>query len=238
MKQALIFTLGVLLGGGGTWWVVARTALDATAVVSPVSSSEVSPEPITRIVATEPLRPSSASAVDVQGVASTDEVAEVETPNASTDDTQLKTLEEEDPAGFERYQAEVKRRSEMLQQMVAARHDFLTTVDTELLTGDQQLKHQAFVDALAYRDDIFAQISAYSSEGKEIPAELLRERRKAMSALQRGVDEERNILLQATGRSLGLDEADSIQFVELIKTILAVTDYKYATQQNAHQLLK
>ncbi len=165
------------------------------------------------------------------------EQAEVTMPE-ETKPLRLARFEKENPIGFANYLEVQARREEAVATMLAQRQAFLETVDTALLTPEQQVFHQAYVEALLARDRIFAEVAALRDAGEPIPDELLREKRAAARVLQERYREERNLLLEAAGRSLGLDSEMSVQFAELIGTIYSVTDYQYATQENIRQWMK
>ncbi len=164
--------------------------------------------------------------------------ADEEDPSDMTEEERMAKFKAEHPEAYERYMATIQRRKEALSNMLTERQSFLDNVDTSLLTKEQAEHHRAYADAVAQRDAITLKINELTKAGEEVPAELYREKRAATRAVYEKHQEERNLLLQAAGKTLGLDEALSADFVDMINTILHTTDYNFATQRAIEHLGK
>ena len=86
------------------------------------------------------------------------------------------------------------------------RHDFLSSLNLDLLTAEQRKVHELYVEANKTRNTLRREISALRREGKEVPAELLSRLADAESVLRADREREQGALREAAARATGLDE--------------------------------
>ena len=99
------------------------------------------------------------------------------------------------------------------------RHDFLLSLNLDLLTAEQRKVHELYVEANKTRNTLRREISALRRKGKEVPAELLSRLADAESVLRADRDREQDALREAAARATGLDEAAVRRLMEDLKSI-------------------
>lgn len=124
----------------------------------------------------------------------------------------LEQLRESDP---ERYEQIMQWRENMIQQM-QDRENYFASVDTRLLTREQRAVHEEFLQKLGEFNELRERME--SGEGS------FQEMRDAGRHLNELRETERDILLQAAGRSAGYNREDSAKFAETIKQIYQSTE--------------
>lgn len=126
-------------------------------------------------------------------------------------------------ARFERMKTENPEQYERIMQMrermnteIENRANFLSSVDTRLLTREQRETHAAFLEKFAQANEMRQKLESGEASFQELMP-VVRE-------LGQLIETERDILLQAAGRSAGYNRQESEKFAATIKEIIQVTD--------------
>ncbi len=133
-------------------------------------------------------------------------------PSAAERQAWLEKFKTENP---EEYQRMMNWRNAIVAD-AENRANFLANVDIRLLTGEQRETHTLFMEKLALANETREKFE----KGEEITVNM----RELMGELDQLRHAERDILLQAAGRSAGYNRADSENFAATIKEIIQVTD--------------
>ena len=99
------------------------------------------------------------------------------------------------------------------------RHDFLSSLNLDLLTAEQRKVHALYVEANKTRDALRKKIFSLRRDGKEVPMELQSRLADAESVLCADRERERGALREAAVRAAGLDEAAVRRLVEDLELI-------------------
>ena len=114
---------------------------------------------------------------------------------------------EPEPEVLAAHVARQKRRRAAREADEKRRHDFLSTLNLDLLTDEQRKRHLLFVEANETRNAVRKEISALRAAGKEVSAELQRRLADAESVLRTEREAEQRALRETAARAAGLDEA-------------------------------
>lgn len=122
--------------------------------------------------------------------------------------------------------ARMKAQEDRLAARLAAREqrlEFLRGIDSRYIAEDRREAHAAYLEALAEREDASAELREARAKGNDVQPEL-RARLGAASALIRAKSaEEREILLGAAARSVGVEEKSIAEFTALATEIISAT---------------
>ncbi|MGN0886510.1 MAG: hypothetical protein ACI4RT_05885 [Candidatus Spyradenecus sp.] len=161
--------------------------------------------------------------VELQSAGEQAAQAAVEPPKRLSMRERMEELKKQDP---ERYRQMEERRAQFQQALQAARDkrdDFLGSVDLALFTDEQRQTHEQFTAALAKQAEMEEQMRALFESG-EMPSEEQREAmREAQWTLRNLREAERAALLSAVATSMGLSEADSADFAQLMTEVYDAT---------------
>lgn len=156
---------------------------------------------------------------------STNEVAQaaVEPPKRLSMRERMEELKRQDP---ERYRQMEERRAQFQQALQTAREkrdDFLGSVDLALFTPEERLVHEQFTVALAKQAEMEERIRALFESGEMPTEEQRQEMRETQRTLRDLREAERSALLGAVATSMGLSEADGVDFAQLMNEIYDAT---------------
>lgn len=141
---------------------------------------------------------------------------------AMTPEQGLAALRERSPEAYrklmERRTAWAMRQRERSADM----QEFVYTVDPALLQAEELETHEVYVEALKRYSDAREAVVAAREAGTLPEPETMTALRESLGTLQGYAQQERRLLLEATARSIGLE--DTAQFAELIGQIIEATD--------------
>ena len=162
-----------------------------------------------------------------------DQVVEEETEEATVEEVRDEdglTIEEraekfkrENPEEWERIQKRRAAALEAARKVNAQKQDFLDTIDEKFLTADQKKEHAVFAEALAARNAARERINVANASGKEVAPADYRAYSEAERTLHAKANDERQLLLEAAARSLGLAGDDVPTFLNILKDIDSCT---------------
>ena len=136
---------------------------------------------------------------------------------------EMERLKVEDPA---EYAARTNRmaqfRNRMLQR-AASRLETLAAIDTTGWSKRQIATHEKYQDLIARREELFDMLRPESGASEAQRQEAMAEMRKIGGELHRTGQEERNILLNQTLKSLGYDSSAAAEIKQAIQTIYSTT---------------
>ena len=136
----------------------------------------------------------------------------------------MEDMKKKDP---ERYNAIMERRKQLataVSDAKAKRADFLESIDTSLLPASAQSDHRDYMQALERQDELMERFRK-SMEAGERPSQELREQMAGIQGtLSTLRDRERDALIGAVARSVGLGEQDAAEFSSLIREVYDATD--------------
>jgi hypothetical protein len=199
---------GLLMGVGGAWgWMT----LTAPPQEVPVEATVVKPDRIVKVVDEQALYEAKRKIEDLKR-----QLADAEKPVSNQEPKQPKVVKDDnkDVAGKVRdliksaltpeQQAEIAAQRDafrqQMEQRVTERNDFLASVDTRNMNAAQRENHDKLIASVNRMNELRAAMMDPKAQGTT-------EIRKEMHELGHSMDglyqEERNTLLEATGKSLG-----------------------------------
>ncbi len=144
-------------------------------------------------------------------------------PNNNEGDVQTEAERAEHEARRKEMQ---QRRAEMRSRMLehqAGRMDFLSDINTELLTEEQQAVHQQYTEALALHTELMNRMMDRPEDAGPPSEEDMQELREAGRTLFSLREQERDSLFEAMGLTIGLSEEELPQFTAAINEIVEST---------------
>lgn len=218
---------GLLMGAGGAWgWIT----LTAPPPEVPVETKVVKPERIVKVVDEQALYEAKRQIEDLKR-----QLADTVKSGSGLEPTQPKVVKAD--AGDKKdlgeqvkafvnsvltpeQQAEIAAQREgfrqQMQQRVATRTDFLTSVDTRQMNAAQRANH----DKLVASANRMNELTAAMMDGKtENSPEMRKEMHELGHSMGDLYQEERKTLLEATGKNMGYTGDQAIQFADQIQLI-------------------
>ena len=136
-----------------------------------------------------------------------------------TVETVVDTSPASEPEILAAHAARQARRRAAREAKEKERHDFLSTLNPDLLTAEQRKTHALYIEANETRTAVRKEISALRAAGKEVPSELQMRLADAESVLRADREAERRALGEAAARAAGLDETAVRQLMEDLTSI-------------------
>ena len=145
------------------------------------------------------------------------EEAQAERPRRQSFEERMEQMKSENP---EQYAEMQKRREEFRQSMeqrVQDRVDFLSAVETKNMNDAQKENHARLVETVARVNELMAQMA---QPGAERTPEMRQQMGEAMGSLNELYGQERQYLLEETGRAVGYQGAQATEFATALQTII------------------
>ena len=200
MEKALPIVVAFVVGlAVGVWWM--RSASKPTGV----SADEGQPSRLQASGVDLTRHGGDVVSADERGEGSASQEEETVVP-PPTVETIVDNSPPPEPEVLAAHAARQARRRAAREAAENERHDFLSSLNLDLLTAEQRKVHELYVEANKTRNTLRREISALRREGKEVPAELLSRLADAESVLRADREREQGALREAAARATGLDE--------------------------------
>lgn len=166
----------------------------------------------------------SAESEDIQNRADADEFSageekeEIVVP-PSTVEVDVDNSPASEPEILAAHAARQARRRAAREAKERERGDFLSALNSDLLTAEQRKTHALYVEASETCTAVRKEISALRASGKAVPVELQSRLADAESVLRTDREAELRALREAAARAAGLDEAALRQLMEDLTSI-------------------
>ena len=145
------------------------------------------------------------------------EVAQAERPRRQSFEDRMEQMKKDNP---EQYAEMQKRREEFRQSMeqrAQDRAEFIAAVDTKNMNDAQKENHARLLETVARVNDLMAQMG---QPGVERTPEMRQQMGEAMGSLHELYGQERQYLLEETGRAVGYQGAQATEFAATMQAII------------------
>lgn len=145
----------------------------------------------------------------------------------------LERMKAEHPEEFERMRQRMQSWRQRRAERSASRVAFLTSIDTSGMSAEAKKNHEDLVGLIRRQDELEAEMHREDLSDEE-RGKLFEEMRETGRQLGRRSHAERDALLEATARSLGLQGEDAADMTATIKEIYEATDGGFGGRRGGH----
>lgn len=131
-------------------------------------------------------------------------------------------LKAEDAEAHERMMQNIRNHQQRMAQMRQQRIDFLSSIDTTLLTPEEQATHQAYIQAVKQHAAMEAAVFESQMNDEYLSEEALMAMRESAMAMRELQNQERTALLNAVGAMWNVPEENLSSFVNMVEEVNAV----------------
>jgi hypothetical protein len=131
-------------------------------------------------------------------------------------------LKAEDAEAHERMMQNIRHRQQRMAHMRQQRIDFLSGIDTTLLTPEEQATHQAYIQAVKQHAAMEAAVFESQMNDQPLTEEALMAMRESAMAVRELQNQERTALLNAVGAMWNVPEENLSSFVNMVEEVNAV----------------